>query len=149
MLKGKLFHTKRTLILLILGFSPFFIPAQHSLGDRLVGEYWTENREGKIGIEKLGELYLGKILWREEERKDTENPDPTLRDRSVVGITFLKDFRYNPKEEIWEGGSVYAIDNGGTYSGKMWLEEEGKILKMRGYWGISLLGRTATLERVE
>jgi uncharacterized protein (DUF2147 family) len=66
----------------------------------------------------------------------------------VIGITFLKDFIFDGKDE-WVDGEVYSIDNGGTYSGRIWLEGGGKTLKMRGYLGISLLGRTATLTRAD
>ncbi|MEL6867862.1 MAG: DUF2147 domain-containing protein, partial [Bacteroidota bacterium] len=67
--------------------------------------------------------------------------------RNIVGIQFLEDFEYDSGRKIWKGGTVYAIDNGNTYSGKMWLEQNGELLKMRGYIGFSLLGRTATLTR--
>lgn len=118
-------------------------------GDQLIGEYWTQNEEGKIAIERKGDQYQGKIIWRKEPRNDTKNPNPELRSRSVIGLIFLSGFTYNPLEKIWEGGSVYAIDNGGTYQGKLWFIDEGSTLKMRGYWGIPLLGRTATLKKVE
>ncbi|MEO0571546.1 MAG: DUF2147 domain-containing protein [Bacteroidota bacterium] len=115
--------------------------------DLILGQYWTENKEGKIEVYKNGNSYFGKIVWRKEIRKDTENPDRSLRDRSVIGIVFMKDFIF--KNDKWVDGKVYSIDNGNTYSGKMWLENSGSTLKMRGYLGISLLGRTATLTRVK
>ena len=136
---------KTALILLLTSFSLTILNAQNK--DELLGQYWSENQEGKIEIYEKGGKYYGKILWRNEVRKDTENPDPTLRNRSVIGIVFLKDFVY--KDGEWKKGKVYSIDNGNTYSGKLWLEDGGKTLKMRGYLGISLLGRTATLTRVE
>ena len=117
--------------------------------DEIIGQYWTENQEGKIAVYKCGEKYCGKIVWRKDIRKDTENPDPKLRSRSLVGIEFMKGFRYDESKLVWNGGTVYSIDNGNTYKGKMWLENDGKTLKMRGYIGFSLLGRTATLRRVK
>jgi len=116
--------------------------------DDILGQFWTDQKEGKVEIFRKDSKYFGKILWRKEARKDTENPDKNLQNRNVVGITFLKDFTFDGTDE-WVGGSVYSIDNGGTYSGKIWLEDNGKTLKMRGYVGISLFGRTATLTRVE
>ncbi len=118
-------------------------------GEKIVGEYWTEGKKGKISIYKCEKAYCGSIIWREEARRDTENPNPDLRDRSVVGIEFMKGFTYDSSHRQWEGGTVYSIENGGTYRGKMWLEKDGKVLKMRGYIGISLLGKTAVLTRVE
>ena len=70
-----------------------------------------------------------------------------MRDREVVGIVFLKDFTFNGKDE-WEGGRVYSPDNGKTYKGKLWMEDA-NTLKMRGFIGVSLIGRTETFYRVE
>lgn len=117
--------------------------------DRILGDYWTPDKTGKIRIFRCQDHYCGKILWRQDARKDQENPNPNLRERSVVGIVFLKGFEYKPKKQDWQGGTVYSIENGGTYRGRLWLEDEGKTLKMRGYMGISLLGKTLTLTRVE
>ncbi|MEL6917620.1 MAG: DUF2147 domain-containing protein [Bacteroidota bacterium] len=118
-----------------------------SKADQILGQFWTDNKEGKIEIFKKGDTYHGKILWRKVARKDTENPNKSLRDRSVVGIVFMKNFVFNDSK--WVDGEVYSIDNGRTYSGKMWLEDGGNTLKMRGFIGISLLGRTASLKRIK
>ncbi|RNC87086.1 MAG: DUF2147 domain-containing protein [Winogradskyella sp.] len=115
--------------------------------DKIIGEYWTETKEGKIEIFKKDNKYFGKIMWRKDARLDTENPDENLRDRSVIGVVFMKDFVF--KKDKWVGGEVYSIENGGTYSGKMWLENNDDTLKMRGYLGLSLFGKTATFTRVE
>ncbi|NRB48467.1 MAG: DUF2147 domain-containing protein [Saprospiraceae bacterium] len=116
-------------------------------GEDIIGQYWTEGRSGKVELYQDKDRYYGKILWRKEERNDVHNPIKALRDRSVIGIVFLKDFEY--RNGKYEKGKVYSIDNGKTYAGKMWLEDRGKTLKMRGYVGVSWLGRTATLERIE
>ncbi|MEM9361286.1 MAG: DUF2147 domain-containing protein [Bacteroidota bacterium] len=116
-------------------------------GDAILGEYWTESKEGRIEIYREGNAYFGRIKWRKEVINDTKNPDPKLRNKSVIDLIFLKDFMF--RNNKWVGGTVYSIDNGNTYSGKLWLENSGRILKMRGYLGFSLLGRTATLTRVD
>ncbi|MEL6191929.1 MAG: DUF2147 domain-containing protein [Bacteroidota bacterium] len=115
--------------------------------DDILGTYWVNEKQGKVEIYKESNKYFGKIIWRKDDRKDIKNPDPSLRSRSVIGMTFLKDFVFSEGEYV--DGFVYSLDNGNTYSGKMWLEKGGSMLKMRGFIGISLLGRTATLERVK
>lgn len=121
----------------------------NSPSDAVIGEYWTENKTGKIAIFKCDNKYCGRIIWRQDNRNDVENPDKTKRGRNVVGIQFLNNFEYDEDKKIWSGGTVYSIDNGNTYNGKIWLDNNGRILKMRGYIGFSLLGRTATLTRVK
>jgi Uncharacterized protein conserved in bacteria len=133
------------LILMISLFSNLNI----AVGDQIIGEYWTAEKAGKIAIYKCSNKYCGRIIWRKEAKKDSKNPNEALQNRSVVGIQFMQDFEYEKKSKNWKGGKVYSVDNGRTYKGKMWLENNGNTLKMRGYIGISLLGRTASLERVE
>ncbi|MEO0505413.1 MAG: DUF2147 domain-containing protein [Bacteroidota bacterium] len=136
---------KKLVLTLILGLIVSLSFSQ-SAGDKIIGQYWTETKEGKIEIFKKDNRYFGKIIWRKDARLDTENPNEKLQSRNVVGIVFMKDFVF--KNDKWINGEVYSIENGGNYSGKMWLENNGSILKMRGYLGISLLGKTATLSRV-
>ncbi|MEM6806911.1 MAG: DUF2147 domain-containing protein [Bacteroidota bacterium] len=118
-----------------------------SPSDAIVGQYWSEDKSGKIAVFKCENKYCGKIIWQKENRKDTENPDKKMRNRDIIGLQFLNDFSYDADEKEWIGGNVYSIDNGNTYEGKMWLEDNGKILKMRGFVGISLMGKTATFKR--
>ncbi len=138
---------KALIWILLAIFLPTIALGQYNPAD-ITGHYWTENREGKVEVFERDGQFFGKIVWRKEDRKDTENPDKALQNRSVVGIEFMTGFVFDG-EDKWVDGTVYSIDNGGTYSGKMWLEDDGRTLKMRGYIGISLIGRTATLTRVE
>lgn len=133
-------------MLSMLGVSAF--AQSSSLPDDILGQYWTDGKEGKIEIFKEGEVYFGRIVWRKNVAKDIKNRDRSLRERDVVGLVFLEDFRFD--RDAWIGGSVYSIDNGRTYSGKLWLEENGEVLKMRGHLKLSrFIGRTASLTRVE
>ncbi|MDB4292290.1 DUF2147 domain-containing protein [Maribacter sp.] len=136
----------KTPIILTLAFLNFGAAYAQAMADKVIGTYLTNTKEGKIKIFKENNSYYSKILWRKDARKDSENPDEALRNNSVIGLVFLKDFVFNGKN-LWSGGEVYSFDNGNTYSGKMWLEDEGQTLKMRGFLGISLLGRTATFTR--
>lgn len=138
---------KAIYIIFILGmvFVPMIIQAQNP-ADQIIGQYWNPDRTGKVEIYKTNDKYFGKIISRKEGGKDAKNPDPNLRNRDLVGLVFLKDFEFNGKNK-WINGEVYAFDNGGTYSGKLWMD--GTTLKMRGYLGISLFGRTVAFEPVK
>jgi uncharacterized protein (DUF2147 family) len=112
------------------------------------GDWWTEDREAIARIYAEGGTFFGKLIWTEEaDAKDDENPDPELRDRPLRGLVFLRGFRFDGDDE-WEGGKVYAADDGKTYSGFMTLSGP-DTLKLRGYVGFRLFGRTATWKRVE
>jgi uncharacterized protein (DUF2147 family) len=76
--------------------------------------------------------------------KDTKNPKPELKTRDVVGLVFLGNFLYKNNEYI--NGHVYDSESGKTYSCKMWLENGD--LKVKGYIGLSLFGRSKTFTKI-
>jgi uncharacterized protein (DUF2147 family) len=61
-----------------------------------------------------------------------------------MGLDILSGFKYGGGN-IWQDGKIYDPKNGKTYSCKMTLE--GNELKVRGYVGFSLLGRTTVWTR--
>lgn len=123
-----------------------FNPTNATKPDDVLGIYWSPKKDGKIEIYKRDNKYYGKTIWGKKPRKDIHNPNAQLRDREVIGLEFLKDFIFDGEDE-WTSGTVYDPDSGNTYSCKMWLENGD--LKLKGYIGISLFGRSETLERVK
>jgi uncharacterized protein (DUF2147 family) len=122
-------------------------------GDVILGNWLTDEGEAEVEIYKCGGEYCGKIVWLKEpkndegkDKTDTNNPDPEKRDRRIVGLNIVWGFKYD-KYGKWVKGKIYDPDNGKTYSCKMTLESDN--LNVRGYVGISLLGRTTVWTRVE
>jgi len=76
-------------------------------------------------------------------RRDDNNPEPDLRDRPLIGMELLQGYRWTGKR--WEG-KVYDPASGNTYSSRM--ERDGNRLKMRGYVGVPMFGRTQFFDRV-
>ena len=58
----------------------------------------------------------------------------------------LKNFAYEDGE--WSGGNIYNPSDGKEYKAYMKLKDK-NTLSVRGYVGISLLGKTDTWTRVE
>jgi uncharacterized protein (DUF2147 family) len=155
-------HFAMPLFILIIIFS-FIVPVYCADdGNTIIGTWETTNKRGKkVHIEtyKLKNKYYGKISWLEEPlfpaddregmanqpKIDRRNPDPEKRTLPVLGLVLLKDFEYNGDNK-WQGGTIYDPENGKTYKCKMTLTDNG-ILKIRGYIGISLLGRTTEWTR--
>jgi uncharacterized protein (DUF2147 family) len=48
----------------------------------------------------------------------------------------------------WQGGQILDPDSGNVYSAKLSESADGKTITVRGFIGISLLGRTQTWRRV-
>lgn len=76
-------------------------------------------------------------------RRDDLNPEPKLQARHILGIDLLSEYEYDGK---WSG-KIYDPESGNTYSSNMQVGRDGR-LKMRGYIGVPMFGRTALFEPV-
>lgn len=139
---------KKLIALLIISFS--FVKMGYSqavMKDAVLGEWLAESKDGKVLIYKQGEKYFGKISWgRDGDKKDVNNPDDKLKTQPVIGSVILRGFDFTGK--IWENGTIYDPSNGKTYSCTIKIKKPNE-LEIRGYVGISLLGRTTTWTRVK
>jgi len=136
---------KRFLLLSVMALLVVSLHAQDK-SEAIVGEWLTAAQDGKVQIYKSGNKFFGKISWgNKKDSKDTNNPDPKLRDQNLIGLVILKDFVFNGKDK-WEDGTIYDPNNGKTYSCVIRLKDT-KTLEVRGYIGISLLGRTEVWTR--
>jgi len=62
--------------------------------------------------------------------RDVNNPNPNLRGQTLVGMTFIRDFR-RVEPGRWTGGKIYDPDEGKTYASKMRISPDG-TLKLEG-----------------
>ena len=115
--------------------------------------------DDKTGVVK-SELVLweqdGKIFGKVDKiiTPDPANPDHKchkcageLKDHEILGWQMI--WGLTEKGGEWSGGWILDPGNGTTYRCRMTLEEGGKKLNVRGYIGISLLGRTQYWYRLE
>lgn len=64
----------------------------------------------------------------------------------VLGMVIVRGLKKQGDE--FAGGDILDPDNGSVYRCKLRVIEDGRKLSVRGYKGVSLLGRTQTWERV-
>ena len=77
--------------------------------------------------------------------RDTKNPDASKRSRPLCNLVIGTGFVPDGQEEA-KGGKLYDAESGHTYSGNMKLDGA-DTLKLRGFLGVTLLGRTETWHR--
>lgn len=116
-----------------------------------VGTWKNDDATFEIS-ENQGKL-SGKIVAMREpqtpdgkDKTDIHNPDAAKRQRPIIGLIFLSGFTQKSQTR-WENGKIYDPKSGNTYSCSMELDGPEK-LKMRGFIGISLIGRTDVWTRV-
>ncbi len=82
---------------------------------------------------------------KDDPKVDLNNPDAALRSRPLCGLTIGTGFAPDGASSA-KDGKIYDPESGKTYSAQM--QGDGDVLKLHGYVGISLLGRTETWHRV-
>jgi len=120
----------------------------------ILGIWKTAMDESKVEVFMCGEKICGKIIWLKnpvytDSRDgkvgtpviDRKNPDPALRSRPVLGLRILEGFTAEG-DSNWGNGTCYDPKSGNTYRGKIHQVAPDR-LKLRGYIGIPLFGRSS------
>lgn len=104
-------------------------PASRPSRPSPVGEWLVEDGEGKIRIEECGDNMCGYVsAAKNANAKDRHNPDPSLRDRPVIGTPILIDMKPNGKR--WSG-RIYNVKDGRSYTAHISLKSA-ETLRVEG-----------------
>jgi uncharacterized protein (DUF2147 family) len=120
-----------------------------------VGQWYAEGGAAVVEITPCGDALCGRVVWVHSpldqdgcELRDKNNPDPALRSRPVVGLQILGGLVASDHKHVsWTGGTIYDPVSGNTYRCRLELDGHDR-LRLRGYVGIPLVGRTTTWTRV-
>jgi uncharacterized protein (DUF2147 family) len=124
--------------------------AEDSSAKSPVGRWKTiDDATGKVqsvvSIWKEDGKLFGRILKLIDP--DPKDPNPHCVDCTgeqkglpVVGLQILSDLQQDG--DTWSGGTILDPANGKTYKCLLSIEDGGMKLKVRGFLGVSLLGRT-------
>jgi uncharacterized protein (DUF2147 family) len=145
---------KKTILSLIAILClPLFLYSQESL---IKGTWYNEEKSSTITIEEDSNgRYSGKITWLEEPNEngkpkvDKDNPDTRLKERPLMGLIIVENFRYDSGKSQWIEGRIYDPKNGKTYDCFAWVNEgDDNHLYLKGYVaGIRALGRKTRWSR--
>ena len=107
-----------------------------------------------VRIVEANGVYTGKV----EKIVDPDSPKDAVckdcsderKDKPILGMTIIRNMKQSGDDKtVFEGGDILDPNNGKVYKSKMKLVDNGTKLEVRGFVGISLLGRTQTWIRAE
>ncbi len=145
----------RILLLIALGLT--LISAQGADKENPVGLWRTiDDKSGKEKslvriFESNGQL---QITVEKLFREPGEEPNPLCdkctgekKNKPVIGMQIGTGLKKDG--DVWSGGEILDPQNGKTYKCKVRPEDIGKKLHVRGFIGVSVLGRTQVWIREE
>jgi uncharacterized protein (DUF2147 family) len=142
---------KKITPVLILMFVAIAAIAQKK--DDVVGKWINPSGEGQIEIYARSGKYFGKLAWIKEPndekgkaKTDLKNSNASIRSKPLLGLEILKDFVF--EDGKWIDGTIYDPKTGKTYSCNLTIKQNG-LLNIRGYIGISLIGRSESWKRAK
>lgn len=119
----------------------------------LLDSVWLMDGKVAVQIFDCNGLMCGRILWLQIPRdpqglldRDKHNPDPSLRQRGLCGLTILWNLQPDGANR-WRDGWFYNPDDGRTYRVTAELTSD-ELITARVYTLLPLLGQTKTLQRV-
>ena len=143
--------TIRLLVLSVL-VGAFSTSALAGAAEHKIQGLWVDNKDPNrqkfaVMVEDCGSKLCGSLYWLKKPvsanglpKRDKHNPNESLRDRPLCGLQILTGVQA-ANDALWQDGEIYNPDDGLTFSSTMKLSPEG-TLKIRGYVGISLFGKT-------
>ncbi len=143
-------------LLLLLGITGMASAQKSKSASKLtpLGVWTNAEKKATFEIYQNGNKLFGKIVSltlpndaNGKPKTDSENPDPKLRSRPRLGLVFLKDFTYDGDNK-WDDGTIYNPEDGKTYSCYMKMINA-NTMEVKGYIGISLIGKSQTWTRVK
>lgn len=142
---------KRLLPGIVIGLAAIAPPAAASSPD-IFGRWVVESGKAVIELFPCGKEACGKLVWLQnpftqagEPKRDLKNPDPALKTRPICGLRLVSGLQMSD-DGAWEDGTIYSTRDGKNFG--VDIKPNGSnALKVRGYVGVSLFGRTQNWRR--
>jgi uncharacterized protein (DUF2147 family) len=137
------------LLILLMYFSGIaFAGIKHNI----VG-YWetiddrTGQKKAIVKIEEINHQFVGKIVkvyWKDKDHKRCDACHGRFKNQPIEGLNFLWGLEYH-SPDLYMNGHIIDPHNGQVYQVR--VKKQHRLLLVRGYLGLPLLGRTQVWHR--
>lgn len=142
-------------LFLIVGFVLTVSTAVGQISDdKICGKWITKEKNLVVKVFRSEGNLKAKILWFKpdgikeiEDFRDERNPDPSLRNRRLLGLEIVDGLKYKPHTKTWENGKIYDPYHGYFWDSSAYLTKDG-VLKVTGYWKFKWIGKTLTFDKL-
>lgn len=146
---------RRCAIACVLAAMTIAVAVQARAADATPEGFWyAEGGAAQVEIRSCGDALCGRVVWLRSpfdengcDLLDRYNPDPALRARPIIGLEILSGLQAADGPESWGAGAIYDPTSGNTYRAALTMDGADRV-RIRGYLGIPLIGRTTTWVRV-
>ncbi len=123
----------------------------------IVGKWMSTEKNVKVEVYKVNDEFRAKIIWFNdsddksrpmETRKDLNNPVKELRNNKILGMSVLKNLKFNAKNNRWEDGIIYDANSGRHFSSVVYFNDEGN-LEVKGFWKFEFLCQTIEFTKAD
>ncbi len=128
-----------TVLVMLLAF---MVPGQAA--EPSAAGLWQKIEDGKPVVWVLVVDHDG--VFEEEVHESCAKCTDDRKNAPLLGISFIRNMKRDGLK--YEDGNVLDPRDGKIYKAKMSVSPDGQSLTMRGYWGISLLGKDETWFRL-
>ncbi|MBK8008320.1 MAG: DUF2147 domain-containing protein [Rhizobiales bacterium] len=102
---------------LVAALCAFAFPSIAQDADKVAGVWQSQSGITRVKVLPCGTGLCGHVVWQKNPSKDVHNPDPSKRERPIVGLQLVSNMKpVGPGE--WSG-SIYNYEDGKTYQGKV------------------------------
>ncbi len=143
-----------TIPLLLIGLTVLASFTRPPGENQILGLWQSADNDLRVEIYAHNGQFNGRLVWFLCENddppmaahRDTENPNPALRNRPWLGMNIVEQLTYQDGGE-WSGGKIYDPNSGHTFNASVRLTAPDQLI-VRGYWKLPVLGRSLRFRRV-